>query len=101
MTRVTFGISTSSFAANMSVKRNAFAFKDQYPLAAAVVEKLFYVDDCLTGAGTVEEAARLQVELQQLFTEAKLTLSKWKSFHHTALQHVHPELREARFSHII
>lgn len=52
------------FAANMSVKHNALDFKGQYPLAPAVVERYFDVDDCLTGAGTIEEADRLQVELQ-------------------------------------
>ena len=41
MTRVTFGVSASSFAANMSVKQNALDFALQYPQAAIAVEKSF------------------------------------------------------------
>lgn len=50
LTRVTFGVSASSFAANMAVKQNALEYAHEYPLSADVVEKCFYVDDCLTGA---------------------------------------------------
>ena len=59
MNRLTFGVSASSFAANMSVRQNSTDFADDHPYAAAVVSKSLYVDDCLTGADTVEEAARL------------------------------------------
>ena len=50
MTRVTFGVSASSFAANMAVKQNALDYAHDYPMAAEVVHKSFYVNDCLTGA---------------------------------------------------
>ncbi len=33
MTRVTFGVSASSFAANMAVKQNANDFSQEYPMA--------------------------------------------------------------------
>jgi len=79
MTRVTFGVSASSFAATMSVKQNAMDFAAKYPLAAATVDKSLYVDDCLTGADIIEEAANLQAELQGLFGEAKFLLRKWNS----------------------
>ena len=63
MNRVTFGISASSFAANMSMKQNSFDWAHKYPLAAKVVEQSFYVDDGFTGANSVEEAIKLQHEL--------------------------------------
>jgi hypothetical protein len=66
MTRVTFGVAASSFAANMAVKQNAMDFGDKYPLAAAVVDDSLYVDDCIAGADTLEEAICSQVELQDL-----------------------------------
>ena len=59
MTRVTFGVSASSFAANMSVKQNAADLAHKYPLAARAVES-FYVDDGLTGADSTEKAVELQ-----------------------------------------
>ena len=43
MTRVTFGVSASSFAANMSVRQNALDFTVECPLAAKAVEESFYV----------------------------------------------------------
>ncbi len=56
MTRATFEVSASCFAANMAVKQNAIDFTHEYPLAAAVVEESFYIDDCLTGADDMETA---------------------------------------------
>ena len=50
MTRVTFGVSASSFAANMSVRQNELDLAHEFSLAAKVVEDCFYIDDCLTGA---------------------------------------------------
>ena len=69
MTRVTFGVSASSFAANMAVKHNALDFAMEHPQAANVLKKSFYVDDGLTGADSVQEAIELQGELQDLFSK--------------------------------
>ena len=60
MTRVTFGVAASSYAANMAIKQNAIDLAPDYPLAAKVVDESFYVDDGLTGADTVDEAIELQ-----------------------------------------
>ena len=54
MTCTTFGISASSFAANMAVKQNALDLTIEYPQASTVVERSFYVDDGLTGAYTIK-----------------------------------------------
>ena len=43
MTRLTFGVSASSFAANMAVKQKTMDFALQYPLAARKVYEAFYV----------------------------------------------------------
>ena len=50
MTRVTFGVSASSFAANMCMKQNAIDNANKFLLAAKAIEESFYVDDSLTGA---------------------------------------------------
>ena len=101
MDRLTFGVSASSFAANMSVRQNSTDFADDHPYAAAVVSKSLYVDDCLTGADTVEGAARLQVDLQDLFSKGRFTLRKWNSSHPAALERVPPELKESHFTQTI
>ena len=77
MTRVTFGVAASSFAANMAVKQNALDFSHEYPIVAKTVEISFYVDDCLTGADDVETAIILQRELCHLFIREGFLLGKW------------------------
>ena len=41
MTQVTFGVSASSFTANMSVKQNAIDFSMDYPLTVNAVNRTF------------------------------------------------------------
>ena len=92
MTRVTFGVSGSSFAANMSVKQNALGVALQYPHAAIAVEKSFYVDDGLTGANSIEEAVELQMQLQDLFSQGNFL--PLNSNRPAVLQHIPAELRD-------
>ena len=69
MTRVTFGVSASSFAANMAIKQNAQDHAMEYPLSAKCVNTSF---DGLTGTDFVQEAIELQSQLQDLFTKGGL-----------------------------
>lgn len=85
MTRVTFGVSASSFAANMSVKQNALDFEMEYPQAAEAVKTSFYVDDGLTGADSVDQAIQLQGQLQESFKKGGFLLRKWNSSDPTVL----------------
>ena len=96
MTRVTFGVSASSFVANMSIKQNALDFALEYPQDVSAFEKSFYVDDGLTGAESVEEAIQLQKQLQELFSRGGFLLLKWNSSEAVVLQHVAPELRDSQ-----
>ena len=88
MTRVTFGVSASSFIANMCIKQNALNHASQYPLAAKAVNEAFYVDDGVTGADSAKEAITLQHELHNLFSLAGFLQCKWNSSE--------PELRDSQ-----
>ena len=44
MMRVTFGVSASSFAANMALKQNAINYATKFPNVLKVMNKLFYVE---------------------------------------------------------
>ena len=101
MTRVTFGVSASSFAANMAVKQNASDFALDYSQAVDVVNDSFYVDDGLTGADSPKEAIDLQEQLQALFAKGGFLLRKWNSSDPTVLQHIPPELRDSQCMHLI
>ena len=76
MTRLTFGVSASSLAANMAVKENATDFAKEYLKAASIVPISFYVDDGLTGEDSNEKARKLQNQVQGLFARAGLLLRK-------------------------
>ncbi len=83
------------------VSQNALEFAAKYPLAASVANTSIYVDDCLTGAETLEEAIHLQTELHNLFDEAKFLLRKWNSSDPSVLEHVPSQLKESHFSQLI
>lgn len=89
MTRVTFGVSASSFAANMAVKPNALDFAAEFLNAAKVVDKSFYVDDCQTGADFIAEAVTIQIQLHSLFSKKGISSAEvefqrsWSAQTHT------------------
>ena len=101
MTRVTFGVSASSFAANMVVKRNALNFALQYPLAEKIVDDSFYVDDALTGADSVEQTIETQSQLQGHFSQAGFVLRKWNSSESSVLQRISPDLLDSNSTYVI
>ena len=94
MTRLTFGVSASSYTANMAVRQNAMDFGIQYPLAAQKVYEAFYVDDGLTGADSIPEAIHLQKQLQELFHKGGFILRKWNSNEPEVLNHLPDELKD-------
>ena len=65
MTRVTFGVASSSFVANMCVKHNASDFAQSYPLATSVVNDSFYVNHCFTGTDIVKQAIKVPTQLNK------------------------------------
>ena len=72
MTRVTFGITISPYLASQVLLRIAEDYHLEYPAAAQIIKTSFYVDDVLTGADTVEEAAQLRSDLNLLLAKGKL-----------------------------
>lgn len=95
MTRITFGVSSSSFTANMCVKQNALDLASEFPLASKAVHHSFYVDDGLTGADSINDALNLQKELQTLFARAGFHLRKWNTSESAVLKQIPAELRDA------
>ena len=59
MRRLTFGISVSPYLATQVLQQVASDHSELYPEAARIVKSSFYVDDCLTGASTPEQAIHL------------------------------------------
>ena len=101
MTRITFGVSASSFIANMCIKQNATDFESEYPNAAKQVEESFYVDDYLGGVDSPLEAVKLQVEMHSLFQGGGFLLRKWNSSDPSVLQNIPVELRDSQASVVL
>ena len=65
------------------------------------VETAFYVDDCLTGSDSIEEAIDFHHQLLDLFVKGGFLLRKWNSSDPNVLCHIQPELREIQSTHDI
>ena len=79
MTRLTFGVSASPFIVNIAMRQNALDHQKKYPLAAHTILDSFYVDNSLDGKDSVDEAIKLQAEMQERFEFGGFVLRKWKS----------------------
>ena len=95
MTRLTFGVSASSFAANMAVKQNALDYATEFLNAVNVVDQSFYVDDCLTGADSISEAINLQAQLHSLLSKGGFLPRKWNSSEAEVLSCIPSDLKDA------
>ncbi|XP_017887576.1 uncharacterized protein LOC108629432 [Ceratina calcarata] len=76
---LTFGTSCAPFLAIRTLHKLADDEKHNYPTAADVVKRDFYVDDLLTGSDTLENAGRLRDELNSLLKSGGFNLRKWAS----------------------
>ena len=79
MTRVTFGVASSPFLATQVLRQLADDYEQEFPQAVEVVRTAFYVDDCLTGAKTPQEAQRIRESLNLLLLKARMHLRKWRT----------------------
>ena len=95
MMRLTFGVTSSPFLATQLLRQVAHDYKEEFPDAAAVILSTFFVDDCLMGADTVEEAQTLRESQNALLFEAKMTLRKWHTNSADLLQTIPKELQES------
>lgn len=75
----TYGLRSSPFIAIRVLVELAERERATYPKAAAVLETDIYVDDCLTGASSLEEARVLKTELEGIMTSGGFELRKWIS----------------------
>lgn len=66
MTRVMFGMASAPFCAVRAMIQCAIDYEREYPEAARVVKKDFYMDDCISGASSKEDVLRNYTDLQKL-----------------------------------
>ncbi len=76
---LTFGVTSSPFIATQVLRQFAENVRTTYPIASEVILSTFYVDDCLSGAPTIQEADILRQQLCDLLHSAGMILTKWRS----------------------
>ena len=64
----TFGIRFSPILASKALLQVAKDHINEFPRAAQVVQPSFYVDDCLTGAGSLTKAKQLRADHKSLLS---------------------------------
>ena len=60
MVRLTFGVTSSPFLATRVLRHAATLYQDELPDAANIILQSIYVDDCITGADSEQDAVRIR-----------------------------------------
>lgn len=76
---VIYGLAASPYLAIKSMLNGATDCENQYPSAVEAIRNDFYVDDCVTGANTNQEAIKLAQDIQYVLKKSCFELSKWRS----------------------
>ncbi|KAJ6643333.1 hypothetical protein Bhyg_08293, partial [Pseudolycoriella hygida] len=86
--RVIDGTASATFLATRVLHQTAIDGENEFPEAAQVVEKDFYMDDVSSGSYDVSSAIKLQNDLISLLKRGKFNLRKWFSNSRELLENV-------------
>lgn len=79
ITVVMFGLKSSPFNAQRTLKQCAKDFEARFPEAAKAITSCFYMDDGLFGAENLQKAKLLCKEIEFVLNSANFTLKSWAS----------------------
>jgi len=82
---VTYGTACAPYLSTKCLQHLAQVAPASQQLGAHAIQQNFYVDDCLYGADTLEEAIRQRDQICAILGSAKLKLRKWCSNHQELL----------------
>ena len=77
--RVVFGVTSSPFLLNATVRHHLEQYKDTYPELVEKLIKATYVDDIVTGANSEEAAYQLFNQAKEILREGGFNLRKFNS----------------------
>lgn len=78
-TVVPFGLTASAFLAVRSMIQAAREAKNEYPLAAKVIQEDFYMDDLVTGSDSTSKVIKLGNDMDKVLKGAGFELRRWTS----------------------
>lgn len=76
---ITYGLSSSPYLAVKAMITGAEMWAEQYPEAVQAIKNDFYMDDCITGADSEQQAIKLAKEIELVLDKSKMPLRKWRS----------------------
>ena len=76
-TRVVFGVSSSPFLLNATIRHHVEKYSDAYPKFVDTFLRSIYVDDISYGADIVDQAYELYFQLKHILAEAGFNLRKF------------------------
>lgn len=91
---VTYGTSCAPFCATACLKQLADDEERDFPIAAVVVRKDFYMDDVLSGGDDIEEVRECQQQLTAMLQRGGMQLHKWCANTPELLTNIPPEDQE-------
>ncbi|CAB0030709.1 unnamed protein product [Trichogramma brassicae] len=91
LTTVTYGLACSPYLANRVIRQLANDYKNSHPIASRVLQEEFYVDDCLSGDHTLNDAQKKVCQLFDLTDKGKFPLRKWSTNNHKILSSIPSE----------
>ena len=78
-TRALFGLGPSPFLLGGVIHQHLNTCRADHPGAVAEIERELYVDDLITGGGTVQETEQKKATTTEIFRQATFHLHKWHS----------------------
>ncbi|XP_062557798.1 uncharacterized protein LOC134222654 [Armigeres subalbatus] len=85
---VTYGTKPAPFLATRTLNQLAMDEGERYPLAAKAITEDTYMDDVITGCDNLEEARKLQNQLDEMTCRGGLRLRKWACNYAEVLQEI-------------
>lgn len=76
---VIYGLAASPYLAAKALLEGAAAYEKEYPTAVSAIRNDFYVDDCVTGTETEQEAIQLAKDISFVLAQSGFPLSRWRS----------------------
>ena len=74
-----FGLGPSPFLLGGVIHQHLNTCRADHPGAVAEIERELYVDDLITGGGTVQETEQKKATTTEIFRQATFHLHKWHS----------------------
>ncbi|CAG7816402.1 unnamed protein product [Allacma fusca] len=95
LSKVTFGTASAPYQAVRTLHQLAHDHPKDYPSAAEVLRRDFYVDDCLTGTNSSTEAIHLNQKLTSITNKVSFSLRKSATSCSTTLTAIPDDMRES------